>query len=846
MKKKLKEIISNKKKELMVFSFLILSLFIFFIGSSFANLTPIQSIILTSKNASFEAKIPGSWQVEKSSKWISKGRARVTFDVDTTLITKNKDKDLIMVLDVSSSMYGDKLEKVKQDSIGLIQNVLSNDNNKVSLITFSSDSTILSNLSNDEDSLIKMINSLNTSTGTNYYQGLVNVDNILKNYTKEDDRDTIVLFLTDGYPNEDSPNQLGQYQYLKEKYPYIVVNGIQYEMGSTILGQVKEISDNQYIADIETLNNVLFDASVISIPYEKYEIIDYIDNNYFTLDSVDDIIVSQGKVKLENEDGKQKITWIIDGLNSGDSARLSMDLDLKDEYLETGGTYSTNIQEEVITKIETQEEDVISNETPILADKYKVTYDSNVPDGCNVDNIPVTTSHFVFDTVEISNDKLSCTGYQFKGWEIVTKTAQVVGEDYFIMPETDVIIRAKWSKLKLAKSMDGVVNTKPEAIMQSYDSSSNTDYHESIYKDAVTSIVTKDNLEIPTTAIKYWDVSELQDESVIAYIEDDGSGEGTYKVTIGGQGGIVANPDSAYLFNGFINVETIDLSYLDTSQVTDMYSMFKDCSNLVSINLSKFDTSNVTDMSSMFYGCNSIINLDLSHFNTINVTDMHNMFYDCTKLTDLDISNFNTSNVTEMQDMFSACESIIALDLSHFNTQNVVDMESMFRSCDSLSSLILDNFDTQNVTNMSYMFNDCSSLTSLNLSSFNTSNVVDMSCMFRSCSSLTSLNLSSFNTSNVVDMSYMFRRCSSLTSLNLSHFNTQNVTDMQDMFYNCQNLATLDFRNADFDVDSYSDMFHDVYANINIIVKDITAQTWIQSRLAEDDILNAVVTIANN
>ena len=279
MKKKLKEIISNKKKELMVFSFLILSLFIFFIGSSFANLTPIQSIILTSKNASFEAKIPGSWQVEKSSKWISKGRARVTFDVDTTLITKNKDKDLIMVLDVSSSMYGDKLEKVKQDSIGLIQNVLSNDNNKVSLITFSSDSTILSNLSNDEDSLIKMINSLNTSTGTNYYQGLVNVDNILKNYTKEDDRDTIVLFLTDGYPNEDSPNQLGQYQYLKEKYPYIVVNAIQYEMGSTILGQVKEISDNQYIADIETLNNVLFDASVISIPYEKYEIIDYIDNN---------------------------------------------------------------------------------------------------------------------------------------------------------------------------------------------------------------------------------------------------------------------------------------------------------------------------------------------------------------------------------------------------------------------------------------------------------------------------------------------------------------------------------------------------------------------------------------
>ena len=64
----------------------------------------------------------------------------------------------------------------------------------------------------------------------------------------------------------------------------------------------------------------------------------------------------------------------------------------------------------------------------------------------------------MFDTVSITTKKPSCTGYEFKGWEVITKDVTRVGEDYFIMPEKDVVIRAKWSKLDLAKSMDGEVS----------------------------------------------------------------------------------------------------------------------------------------------------------------------------------------------------------------------------------------------------------------------------------------------------------------------------------------------------------------------------------------------------
>jgi uncharacterized protein YegL len=304
---KIKRFVQEHTKEVVVFGVFVVAVSIFFVGNAFAALTPKKSVIITSKNTSYENSEPGSWQVEKSGKWVSKGKARVTFDVDTTLMTEDRDTDIIMVLDISGSMSGDKLDRVKSDSIELIESLLSSRNNSVALITFDTASTIVSDFTNDKVALINQINELQDTGSTNYYQALVNVDTILQDYQKTNDKEVIVLFLTDGYPNVDTPNQIAQYGYLKSQYPYITVNGIQYEMGDTILNPIKEISDNQFFADMETLNNVLFDASVAPISYDEFQIVDYIDNRYFTLESEDDITVSQGKVKLEEENGKQKL-----------------------------------------------------------------------------------------------------------------------------------------------------------------------------------------------------------------------------------------------------------------------------------------------------------------------------------------------------------------------------------------------------------------------------------------------------------------------------------------------------------------------------------------------------------
>ena len=89
---------------------------------------------------------------------------------------------------------------------------------------------------------------------------------------------------------------------------------------------------------------------------------------------------------------------------------------------------------------------------------------------------------------------------------------------------------------------------------------------------------------------------------------------------------IFAPEDCTYLFGGFTSVESIDLTNFDTSDVTDMKSMFYDCKKLRTLRLNNFNTSNVTDMSYMFLRCNTLKHLDLRSFDTSRVTAATDMF----------------------------------------------------------------------------------------------------------------------------------------------------------------------------------------------------------------------------
>lgn len=264
-----------------------------------------------------------------------------------------------------------------------------------------------------------------------------------------------------------------------------------------------------------------------------------------------------------------------------------------------------------------------------------------------------------------------------------------------------------------------------------------------------------------------------------------------------------ASGSMANFFSG-LGVEEIDLSGLNTSGVTDMQSMFRECHSLRNLNLGSMDTANVTNMKRMFFNCSSLSSLDLSNFNTENVTEMSGMFSSCRSLNSLDLSSFNTANVTDMSDMFQLCISLNSLNLGSFNTQKVANMSRMFDNCQKLNSLDLSSFDTVNVTSMASMFCCCYSISRLDLTSFNTANVTDMSNMFAGGNSLNSLDWDGFNTAKVTNMTGMFAGCSWLKSVDLSDFSTANVTNMDRMFSGCGQLKSVDL--SGFNTEKVTDM----------------------------------------
>ena len=196
----------------------------------------------------------------------------------------------------------------------------------------------------------------------------------------------------------------------------------------------------------------------------------------------------------------------------------------------------------------------------------------------------------------------------------------------------------------------------------------------------------------------------------------------------------------------------------------------------------------ITNMDYFTLACkDELKTLDLSNLDTSQVTSMIEAFYQC-KVVSLNISNLDTSNVTNMTRMFTGCQYLTDIDLSSFDTSNVTDMTGMFSGCSSLKSLDVSRFDTSKVTNMNFMFASCSNLTSLDVSNLDTSKVENMSNMFNYCTALEKINLGSIDVSNVILNDWMFANCKNLKLLDISKVNFSRTGDM---FVNDINLTDL-------------------------------------------------------
>ena len=207
---------------------------------------------------------------------------------------------------------------------------------------------------------------------------------------------------------------------------------------------------------------------------------------------------------------------------------------------------------------------------------------------------------------------------------------------------------------------------------------------------------------------------------------------------------------------------SFDITVLEDQKITEYYKLDNELYDIYIVSNdinSKYYTS---DLSNLFSDLTNVEVIDLSYMDLSDITNMDSMFYNDIKLKQVFWpDNLNTSKVKSMQRMFCNCVSLETVDLSLFNTSEVTDLSWLFGISSSLqqygnlTSIDLSNFDTSKVTNMKNMFQNQSHLTQLDLLNFDTSNVTNMTYMFYNNRNLEDLDIS-FNTSNVENMAYMF------------------------------------------------------------------------------------------
>ncbi|MBR5698248.1 MAG: BspA family leucine-rich repeat surface protein [Prevotella sp.] len=311
-------------------------------------------------------------------------------------------------------------------------------------------------------------------------------------------------------------------------------------------------------------------------------------------------------------------------------------------------------------------------------------------------------------------------------------------------------------------------------------------------------------------------------------------------------------------FKGCSALTELDLTNLNTENVTSMGYMFNGCSALTELDLSGFNTGKVTNANWMFSGCSNLATIYAASgtsWNTETLTDDLYMFQNCNKLVGGNGTTWNSSYITKPRACIDGLDgnpgyftdknaprpyAILSADYAsvsfYYDTQLpvrkaatpdatvILKLSPGSKPVWATSALTSATFDASfagftGITSLYMYFEGCTGLTAIDLSNLNAANVTTTYRMFYGCSNLENITFGEhFTTDKVTTMHSMFYGCSKLETITFGeHFTTANVTEMTSMFSGCMSLTELDL--STFTVEKLintDNMFYNC-ANLEII-----------------------------
>ena len=134
--------------------------------------------------------------------------------------------------------------------------------------------------------------------------------------------------------------------------------------------------------------------------------------------------------------------------------------------------------------------------------------------------------------------------------------------------------------------------------------------------------------------------------------------------------------------------------------------------NISFVYLSDIDVSELDDLSGIFEILNNLEVVDISGWDTSNVIYMNDMFLECENIKKIiGIENLDVSKLEDATSMFSHCEKLVELDLTNWNPILLKNAWNMFSSCSNLKIIKnIENWQLPNIKDVSYMFYKCTKL----------------------------------------------------------------------------------------------------------------------------------------
>lgn len=174
--------------------------------------------------------------------------------------TTSDERDIVLVLDVSGSMAGTKMDETKKASTKFVQTILQEDAS-IGVVTYENSATMLTDFNINEDYLTTAIEGIGSGGGTNIEAGLKMAEEMLDSSNAEK---KIIVLMSDGEPNDGKVGDslISYADSIKDDGTYIYTLGFFDSLGSGTKSSaqilMEEIASDGCHYEVSDADNLVF------------------------------------------------------------------------------------------------------------------------------------------------------------------------------------------------------------------------------------------------------------------------------------------------------------------------------------------------------------------------------------------------------------------------------------------------------------------------------------------------------------------------------------------------------------------------------------------------------------